>query len=190
MLSNFLLKLIILFFSRANNQTLNEQQTKSAENLYNPYANQQMSLNQEANYSPQQQQSSNYGDQVMRQQPTYSYPPHYQTSEQSVVYSTSAPNYNQILHDSSLGSPVHNQQLSPTPIQQHLDSTVVSQQQHPQLPQNYTGTKVIEMPLLQSSINLNEGLYQQFQQQKTFATSTNYPMSSTQKYPWPSPKLN
>jgi len=185
----------------SNNPSLNDQQqsqtklTTEQQQYHSNYSNQQTNLNQEKSINQQQiilnYDNPSYGDQVMRQQPTYSNYSHYhQSSEHPIVYS----NYNQVFQDTTLStSPVYSnqQQLlgSPTVQQQNISPEVtVSGQQ--QLPQNYSTSKVIEMPVLQSSMNMNEALYQQIQQQKTFATST-YPVSSAQnKYPWPSPKLN
>lgn len=172
-------------------------------------ANQQTSLNlatEEVNYS---QQSNNYADQISQQshpQQVYSnYPMHYQleSSMSQPVYSTSVPNYSNQIQDSSIASfgtsPNYHQQSQQ---QQNLDSmsTVNTQQPQQQQPHiqnleqaNYISgnfnNKVIEMPILQSSMNINEGMYQQVQQQKSYATSTTYATPATSSgYPWPKPR--
>lgn len=171
-----------------------------------------MSLNKE---EPAYGQPTNYDEQVMRQQPTFTnYPAtHYQTepvAQQQLptqalpqhlnhqhVYSASAPTYQLQENSSMLGtSPVYQQQqphLSPTNPQPQLPSLEQQPNSFPvfQGGPNY-GNKVIEMPVLQSSMNLSEGMYQQLQQQKIFATSTaSYsiaPNQSKNRYPWPMPK--
>lgn len=173
----------------------------SSNNMYH-YGKQQLSSD-ETNYGSKSQHPINYGDHQVLRQPTFSnYPQqHFHQTEQHlinqpVVYSTSAPNYNQAHHSdpSKLGtSPVYSHQLidstSTSLNQPNLDSLITNQSHTQTYAINTSTSKVIEMPVLQSSMNLNEGLYQQLQQQKTFTTSTAYPMGST-KYPWPSPKLN
>lgn len=181
----------LLLFYRSNNEQSNNQ-TSSAENLYNNNLFNNQQTNQDSSYV---QQQTNYGDQVMvRHQPTYTnYSTPYQ-SEQSLnqqinqkVYCSSAPTFNNQLQDNTVTfstSPIYQQQTQQIQNSEH-------QQQSNYLAQtNYN--KVIEMPVLQSSMNLNEGIYQQMQQQKTFATSaTNYTIGSNQSkqsYPWPLPK--
>lgn len=164
-----------------------------------------MSLNKE---EPAYGQPTNYDEQVMRQQPTFTnYRATLYQSEQVAqqLPTQSVPQHlNQQVYpqenSSMLGtSPVYQQQ------QQHLSPTNAQPPQLPSLEQqpnsfpvyqnaqpNY-GNKVIEMPVLQSSMNLNEGMYQQLQQQKIFSTSTaTYSIgpnqSKNQRYPWPMPK--
>ena len=142
----------------------------------------------------------------MIKQPTFTnYSTHYQTEQillnqqpinqqQQQIYSASPPAYNASnqLQDSQLlaASPVY-QLTTNTQQIQNLDQQSPSTNYLPQQTvENYN--KVIEMPILQSSMSINEGMYQQLQQQKTFATSTNFNLAASnqqqQKYPWPMPK--
>lgn len=169
-----------------------------------------MSLNKD---EPAYAQSTGYDEQVMRQQPTYAnYPAtHYQTeptSQQQLptqsipqhlnhhqqVYSTSAPAYQIPESSSVLGtSPAYQPHLSSPNAQAPIQSLEQQPNSFPayQGAPNYSN-KVIEMPTLQSSMNMGEGMYQQLQQQKIFATSTaSYnmgPSQSKNRYPWPLPK--
>lgn len=142
-----------------------------------------------ANYPPNHYQSSEHTSQ--QQLPTQSLPPQHLNHQQ--VYSASAPAYQMPENAAVLGT-------SPA-YQQHLSSiNTQAQMQSLEQPNSFPvyqggpsyGNKVIEMPVLQSSVNLSEGMYQQLQQQKIFATSTTgynmAPNQSKNRYPWPSPK--